>query len=123
MALTELAPTVPGSLRGRQRQSQTGSMYSGGSQKVENGLNWFGTEGSCLAPKVRGSLRVKITRKRYWSGAACPVCLDYCRWIDYSMNTNLKVHTSTRTCLLLKSLSITVSLIQLDGELKYNYRM
>ena len=46
MAFTELGPTVPGSLRGRQRQSQTGSMYSGGSQKVENGLNWFGTDGS-----------------------------------------------------------------------------
>ena len=86
MALTGLAPTVPGSLRGRQRQSQTGSMYSGGSQKDENGLNWFGTEGSWksarasktvadrfnvlgrvpkrskmaltgLAPKVPGSLR------------------------------------------------------------------
>ena len=45
MALTGLAPTVPGSLRGRQRQSQTGSMYSGGSHNVKMAL-------TCLALKV-----------------------------------------------------------------------
>ena len=50
MALTGLAPTVPGSLRGRQRQLQTGSMYSGGSLEVETSLRSFGTG-------VPGSLR------------------------------------------------------------------
>ena len=33
----------PGSLRGCQRQSQTGAMSSGGSLEVESGLNSFGT--------------------------------------------------------------------------------
>ena len=50
MALTGLAPTVPGSLRGCQRQSQTGSMYSGGSQRSKMALTG-------LAPTVPGSLR------------------------------------------------------------------
>ena len=64
MALTGLAPNVPGSLRGCQRQSQTGSMYSGGSQKVENGLNWFGTEGSWKSEGVKDSRRpVQCTRE------------------------------------------------------------
>ena len=33
----------PGSLRGCQRQSQTGAMYSGGSLEVETSLRSFGT--------------------------------------------------------------------------------
>ena len=33
----------PGSLRGCQRQSQTGAMYSGGSLEVETSLKSFGT--------------------------------------------------------------------------------
>ena len=33
----------PGSLRGYQRQSQTGALSSGGSLEVESGLNSFGT--------------------------------------------------------------------------------
>ena len=33
----------PGSLRGCQRQSQTGAMYTGGSLEVETSLKSFGT--------------------------------------------------------------------------------
>ena len=68
MALTGLAPTVPGSLRGRQRQSQ----YSGGSKKVENGLNWFGTDGSWTSARVsktvadRFNVLGRVKKGRKW---------------------------------------------------------
>ena len=72
MTLTGLAPTVPGSMRGRQRQSQTGSMYSGGSQKVENGLNWFGTDGSWKSARAsktvadRFNILGRVQKGRKW---------------------------------------------------------
>ena len=44
----------PGSLRGCQRQSQTGAVYSGGSLEVETSLKSFGTvdPGSLRVPKT-----------------------------------------------------------------------
>ena len=56
----------PGSLRGCQRQSQTGAMYSGGSLEVETSLKSFGT----VDPgSLRGCQRQSQTDAMYTGGS------------------------------------------------------